>query len=199
MAPATDARTDTPDAARRSAPEPNRDEMPGPADRLLTLLDEGRARYRMIGHAPEGRTGLASQLRGHPAEQAAKCIVVRVKITKKRSRYVLAVIPGDRRVDLERVRELTGGRDAHFADRQTAERLADTVSGTIMPFAFNDAMELLVDPTLLEQTDIFFNAAALDRSIALDSADYVRLARPRVVSIVQDDRVLADPAAERVA
>jgi Ala-tRNA(Pro) deacylase len=160
---------------------------------LLTFLDSGRARYRLIDHAPEGRTEVASLLRGHPLAQAAKSIIVRARMTKRTSRYVLAVVPGDRRVDLERIREMAGARDAGFADRTTAERLAATISGTIMPFAFDSALELLVDPSLLAHPEVFFNAAALDRSVALHTSDYIKLARPTLRRIAQAAEPAPDP------
>ena len=47
------------------------------------------ARYRLIDHAPEGRTDLVSALRGHDVAQAAKCLIVIVKIGKKQTRYAL--------------------------------------------------------------------------------------------------------------
>lgn len=155
------------------------------SERLLALLDAGRARYRLIEHPPEGHTERASELRGHPLTQAAKSIVVRTRVTKKVSRYILAVVPGDRRVDLDRVRALTGARDAGFADRTTAERLANTVSGTIVPFAFDPELELVVDPALLTHPELYFNAAALDRSVVLSTVDYVALARPAVHAIAE--------------
>nr|WP_277441828.1 YbaK/EbsC family protein [Streptomyces sp. SPB162] len=160
--------------------------------RLLDLLTVHNARFRRIEHAPEGRTDLASALRGHPVEQAAKCIVVRVKVTKKSSHYVLAVVPGDRRVDLGRIRELWEARDASFADRATAERLSGCVSGAIVPFSFDPALELVVDPALLEHEEIFFNAADLDLSVALDVRDYLRIAEPRTEAIAERAAVLAD-------
>ncbi len=151
--------------------------------RLMALLDG--AGYRLIDHAPEGRTELASALRGHPLRQAAKCLVIRVGMGKKRRRYVLAVVPGDRRVDLERVRDLYQGSDAAFAVRDVAERLAGSVSGSIMPFAFAAAMDLLVDPDLLRHEEIFFNAARLDRSVALRTEDYLELAVPRIAAVAE--------------
>ncbi len=155
------------------------------AERLLALLDVGRAEYRIIDHPPEGRTELASRLRGHPARQAAKCIVVRTKITKKQTRYVLAVVPGDRRVDLDVIRRAHDARAAVFADRETAERLARAQSGTIVPFAFDPTLELIVDPRLIFHGELYFNAAALDRSVAVRTADYVRLARPTLMDIAE--------------
>jgi Ala-tRNA(Pro) deacylase len=78
--------------------------------RLTNLFQAGAARYRMIPHAPEGRTDLASRLRSHPLEQAAKSLVVRVATGKRTRRYVLAVVPGDRQVDLTALARWYGGR-----------------------------------------------------------------------------------------
>ncbi|GAA4070517.1 YbaK/EbsC family protein [Actinomadura miaoliensis] len=154
-------------------------------DRLIGLLEGGGARYRLIDHAPEGRTDLVNAMRGNDPAQAAKCIVVMVKLDKKTRRYVLAVVPGDRRVDLGAVKRLLGGGYAGFAATEVAERLAGSVSGTILPFSFHPDLELVVDPALLEHAEIFFNAARLDRSMALDTADYRRLARPRPAAIAE--------------
>lgn len=153
------------------------------AEELFRLLETGGADYRLMEHAAEGRTDVVSELRGNPVEQAAKCIVVRTKITKKESAYVLAVVPGDRKVDLDRIREHREARNASFADSPTAERLSRSVSGSIIPFAFDPALELLVDPDLLQHEEIYFNAGTLDRSIALRTADYIRLAQPVVKRI----------------
>jgi Ala-tRNA(Pro) deacylase len=54
---------------------------------LYERLEAGGARYRLIDHAPEGRTDLVSALRGHDVALAAKCLVVMVKVGKKQSRY----------------------------------------------------------------------------------------------------------------
>ncbi|BBA95345.1 hypothetical protein RVR_169 [Actinacidiphila reveromycinica] len=151
----------------------------GTYDRLVALLDEQGARYRVLDHEPEGATEVVSALRGNALAQAAKCIVVMVKVGKKVTRYVLAVVPGDRRVDLGAVKALLSGTYVSFASRDIAERLAGSVSGTVLPFAFDEKLELVVDPGLLDHDEIFFNAARLDRSLALSTKDYVRIAAPR--------------------
>ncbi|MDQ0795506.1 YbaK/EbsC family protein [Streptomyces sp. B1I3] len=151
--------------------------------RLRQLADLHGAAYRLIAHAPEGRTEAASALRGHALAQSAKSLVVAARPTKRTRRYVLAVVPGDRRVDLGRVAELTGGRKAGFAARDTAERLAGSVSGSIIPFSFHPELELIVDEDLLRHDVLYFNAARLDLSMALPTDDYVRMARPRTARI----------------
>ncbi|MEU3462543.1 YbaK/EbsC family protein [Streptomyces sp. NPDC006733] len=155
-------------------------------DELIALLDEHGAVYRTIDHAPQGATELVSELRGNALAQAAKCIIVMVKLGKKTTRYVLAVVPGDRRLDLGAVKALLGGTYISFAPKETAERLARSVSGTVLPFSFDERLQLVVDPALLEHDEIFFNAARLDRSLALSAKDYAEIAAPRVEPISED-------------
>ena len=151
--------------------------------RLVALLDAQQVPYRLIDHAPEGRTEIVSALRGNALRQAAKCIVLMVKLGKKTTRYVLAVIPGDARLDLNAIKALLGGTYAAFASAEVAERLAGSVAGTILPFSFTPELELIADPSLLESDELFFNAARLDRSLALPSAAYARVAQPRLARI----------------
>jgi Ala-tRNA(Pro) deacylase len=151
---------------------------------LITLLDAAGASYRAIDHAPEGQTDKVSALRGHDVAAAAKCIILIIKIGKKQTRFVLAVVPGDARVDMAKVRKLyPGATYAGFASTDVAERLAGSVAGTVLPFAFHSDLALIVDPTIERHPELFFNAARLDRSLALATADYLRIAEPRLADI----------------
>lgn len=152
--------------------------------RLIAFLDQHNARYRLIDHAPEGRTEIVSPMRGNALSQAAKCIIMMVKVGKKVTKYILGVIPGDARVDLNVVKALMQGTYISFASSDIAEKLAGSVAGTILPFSFNSELELIVDPSLLENDEIYFNVARLDRSMALKTSDYMALSKPRIERIV---------------
>ncbi|WP_232837490.1 YbaK/EbsC family protein [Streptomyces atratus] len=92
--------------------------------------------------------------------------------TGKRSRrYVLAVVPGDRRVDLAAPAGRYGGRETPFADREVAGRPTGSVSGSITPFAFSCEPDLPADENLLVHEEICFNAGRLDLSAALSVSD----------------------------
>ena len=91
---------------------------------LIELLDQHGAHYRVIEHAPEGRTEIVSPLRGNALSQAAKCIILMVKVGKKVTKHVLAVVPGDARLDLPAVKALLNGTYIAFASADVAERLA---------------------------------------------------------------------------
>lgn len=160
--------------------------------RLIHVLDQHGAHYRLIDHAPEGRTELVSVMRGNALAQAAKCIVLIVKLGKKVTQYVLAVIPGDARLSLVAVKSLLQATYVGFASTDIAERLAGSVTGTILPFAFNPELHLIVDPTLTANDELYFNAARWDRSLALHTSDYLAVAQPRMAHIVVTPENLSD-------
>lgn len=152
-------------------------------EQLVETLNRANATYRVIDHAPEGRTEIVSPLRGHPTEQAAKCMIVMVKLGKKRTTYVLAVVPGTAKVDLDAIKQLFGGTYVSFASSNIAEELAGSMVGTVLPFAFDERLVLIADPALMQSPKLYFNAARLDRSVELDTGDYARIARPRIERI----------------
>jgi hypothetical protein len=64
--------------------------------KLITLRDERGAGYRLIDHPPEGRTEIASGMRGNDLRHAAKCIILMVKMGRKTTKHVLAIVPASR-------------------------------------------------------------------------------------------------------
>jgi hypothetical protein len=77
-------------------------------------------------------------------------MIVMVKVGKKRTVYVLAVIPGNARVDLEAIKQLFGGTYVSFASSNIAEELAGSMVGTVLPFAFDERLVLIADPALIQ-------------------------------------------------
>jgi len=151
--------------------------------RLRALLDREGAVYRIVEHEPEGRTELIAAIRGNRLEQAIKSMVIQVRLTRKDNRYCLANVPGSRRVNLESIRAHFGALSAAVAQRERAEALTGCTMGAIPPFCFNDDLTLLADPLIRENEEVVFNAGRLDRSIFMHSEDYVRIAKPQLVSI----------------
>lgn len=88
-------------------------------------------------------------------------------------------------VDFQAVKTLLGSSYVAFASPDIAERLAGSVTGTILPFSFNEELELIVDPSLLENDEMYFNAARLDRSMVLSTYDYISVVKPRLEHIAK--------------
>jgi Ala-tRNA(Pro) deacylase len=161
---------------------------PDTYDLLIAILDQHKARYDLIDHAAEGSTETVSALRGHPAAHAAKCIMLTVKLDRKARRIVLAVVPGDRRVDLDMIKRLYSARYVGFCEPRAVLELARTEPGTVLPFTMHPDVELVIDHLVLAAPRLYFNAARLDRSIALDTRDY-----QRIVTDARVEHIAADP------
>lgn len=152
-------------------------------EKIIDLLEQNKASFRVVEHAPEGQTELVSQMRGNLLSQAVKSLVVLVKIGKKESRYYLANIPGDCRVDLNAIKTLCNGTHVMFAPAEKARQLTGCEMGAVPPFSFNEDLVVLADPSLLENDELVFNAGKLDRSIFMDKNSYLKIAQPNFAPI----------------
>jgi Ala-tRNA(Pro) deacylase len=152
---------------------------------LRALLDREGASYRVIEHAPEGRTEIIAKIRGNRIEQSIKSMVLQMRLTRKDNIYCLANVPGDCRVDFDGVKAYYQADSVAFAKREKAEELTGCVIGSIPPFSFSDELQLLADPLIQQNEEVVFNAGRLDRSIMMNLEDYIRIAGPQMVAIAR--------------
>ena len=152
-------------------------------DRLVALLGEAKARFRVIEHEAEGRSEKISVIRGNRPDQAAKAMVLDVRGGGGGKRSVLAILPGSRKLDFNAVAALFEARKCGFASPETAQHLTGCVMGAVPPFALSPDLAIVVDEDLLANDTLFFNAGRLDRSMELDTRDWLAVARPRVARI----------------
>ena len=157
--------------------------LPPPFERVCGLLDASGARYRLIEHEPEGRSERISVMRGNRPEQAAKAMVLDVRGGGGGRRHVLAILPGNRKLDFAAVAALFGARKCGFASPETAQAITGCVMGAVPPFALHDSLGVVVDEALLSNQTLFFNAGRLDRSMELDTAEWLRVVAPKVATI----------------
>jgi Ala-tRNA(Pro) deacylase len=149
--------------------------------RLCALLDEHRARYRVMAHEAVGQCEAVSAIRGTALGQGAKALVCKVKGNGV-NQHVLAILAADRQADLASLARHIGGSKASLAS--PAEGCPHRLRvRRHSPFSFHPALRLVADPLLFERfPQIAFNAGRLDRSIILDTEDYLHIARPEIAT-----------------
>ena len=153
-----------------------------PFDRLVTLLQDSGARFRIIHHPAAGTSETVAKIRGTDPGQGAKAMLCQIK--GRPETLVLAILPGNLKIDFRAVGATVGGGKASLVSPEVAQQRTGCVIGAIPPFVFDTGITLVADPLLFEQFDeIAFNAGRLDASIVLDSQDYLRIARPLLVPI----------------
>lgn len=152
-------------------------------DQLVALLSEAKAKFRVIEHEAEGKSEAISVIRGNRPDQAAKAMVLDVRGGGGGRRHVLAILPGSRKLDFAAVAALFEARKCGFASPDTAQELTGCVMGAVPPFALDPALAIVVEEDLLANETLYFNAGRLDRSMELDTRDWIAVARPRVAKI----------------
>jgi Ala-tRNA(Pro) deacylase len=147
------------------------------------MLGEAKAKFRVIEHEAEGRSDRISVIRGNRPDQAAKAMVLDVRGGGGGRRHVLAILPGNRKLDFAAVAALFEARKAGFASSESAVALTGCAMGAVPPFALSPDLSIVVEEDLLKNDTLFFNAGRLDRSMELDTGDWLAVAKPRVASI----------------
>ena len=152
-------------------------------DKLVALLTDAKAKFRVIEHEAEGKSEAISLIRGNRPDQAAKAMVLDVRGGGGGKRPVLAILPGSRKLDFAAVASVFDAKKCGFASPETAQALTGCVMGAVPPFSLNPDLAIIVDEDLLANDTLFFNAGRLDRSMELDTKDWIAVAKPRVARI----------------
>ncbi|HEX4502259.1 MAG TPA: YbaK/prolyl-tRNA synthetase associated domain-containing protein [Scandinavium sp.] len=149
---------------------------------LLNVLNQQQARFRVMEHAAIGKCEAVSEIRGTALGQGAKALVCKVKGNGVKQ-HVLAILAADQQADLSLLASHIGGLKASLASPAEVDELTACVFGAIPPFSFHPSLKLIADPLLFERFDeIAFNAGLLEKSIVMDTQDYLRIAQPELVT-----------------
>ncbi|HDR2158597.1 TPA: YbaK/prolyl-tRNA synthetase associated domain-containing protein [Enterobacter cancerogenus] len=149
---------------------------------LIDLLTRQQAQFRVVEHEAVGKCEAVSEIRGTALGQGAKALVCKVKGNGVK-KHVLAILAADQQADLSQLASHFGGLKASLASPAEVDTLTACVFGAIPPFSFHPDLALVADPLLFERFDeIAFNAGLLEKSVIMNTADYLRIARPELVA-----------------
>ncbi|HEX9009804.1 MAG TPA: YbaK/EbsC family protein [Holophagaceae bacterium] len=114
-----------------------------------------------------------------PGKEMAKTVVVNLD-----GRPVLAVLPADRKVDLERLRRATGATTIELTnEREFTADFPGCEVGAMPPFGNLYGLEVFVDPHLAADPEIAFNAGTHTELIRMSYKDFERLVKPKLVAM----------------
>lgn len=146
-------------------------------DHIKALLDDEGIAYRALHHEPTRTSEASAQVRGEPLRVGAKAIVLKVG-----EAFTLFVISAAVRLDSRKVKRHFGVKKVRFATPDELMELTGLVPGSVPPFGEPVLdLPLFVDPSILQNDRVAFNAGSLTDSIVMDRADYLRVAKPAVL------------------
>jgi Cys-tRNA(Pro)/Cys-tRNA(Cys) deacylase len=106
---------------------------------------------------------------------------------KKTGKPLLAVIPGDKEVDLKRLAKAVGEKKVSPATQKAAENLTKLQAGGISPLALiNRGFEIVIDESILEQDMVHISGGELGVNIRLNARDLVSITAASVTKISKD-------------
>ncbi|GLH65932.1 aminoacyl-tRNA deacylase [Geothrix edaphica] len=150
-----------------------------PMTRLEEFLNKNGVAHQVIPHAlafTATSVAGAAHIRG---KEMAKTVVVNLD-----GHLAMAVVPADRKVDLERLRQATGSVTAELADeREFSGDFPGCEPGAMPPFGNLYGMPVYVEPHLAADPEIAFNAGTHTELIRMAYKDFERLAHPMLVDM----------------
>jgi prolyl-tRNA editing enzyme YbaK/EbsC (Cys-tRNA(Pro) deacylase) len=157
--------------------------MPKGLEAVRELLDHARVAYEVVEHDDTFRAADEAQAAGVAAREVAKTVVLR-----DGDSWVFAVIPADRRLDLQRARAaLRAGGHLRLATEEEMEREFPEFDVGALPPLAPHAVPEVVDVHLLYRERILCAGGDHRHGVLLDPRDLVRVCEPRVADVCERD------------
>jgi Ala-tRNA(Pro) deacylase len=98
--------------------------------------------------------------------------------------YVVAVLPANKKLDLDRAAKLLGGATLRLAKKEEiCEHCPDCECGILPPFGSRYAMQTILDSSLAENDEIVFEGNTHQEAIRMKFEEFRRLEEPLVAPI----------------
>jgi prolyl-tRNA editing enzyme YbaK/EbsC (Cys-tRNA(Pro) deacylase) len=157
-------------------------EWPEAVERVAGYIREAGAEARI----EEFRAGTPT------AEDAARAVgcklsqIVKSLVFDCDGRFVLVLVPGDRRADRAKVASAAGCTRARVAGAAQVEAATGFAPGAVAPFPLGGVDRVLIERTLLGHEVVWIGAGSTRHLAGIAPAELVRLARARPMDAIQD-------------
>jgi len=157
--------------------------------RVKQLLEEASTRYDALPH-PEAFTAQDVAKASHVSGRRVAKVVI---ASAHDGRYLMAVLPAARRLDLSALRDAAGARQLSLAgDAELSMLFPDCDLGAMPPFGALYEMPVYVDACFPRAGEFYFQAGDRREIVRIRYEDFERLARPIIGDFClheQDERL----------
>ena len=140
------------------------------ANRVSKYLTEQDADFDIVNH-PHSSTSMETAMLAHvPGDRIAKSVV----LGDERG-YLLAVLPASCRVDLGELHRQTNRNLGLATEYELGALFDDCEPGAVPPFGNVYDLDTIVDESLVEQSDIYFEAGDHERLVHVSAETFENL------------------------
>ncbi len=147
------------------------------ARKLKEYLDENEAPYKVSTHQEV-----------YTAQEVAAALhvpgkdIVKVVIVKTEGKFIMAILPADHKVNVDKMRTVLHDPEARLATEGEFKGLfPDCDVGAMPPFGNLYDVGVYVDKSLTEDEDIIFQAGSHVETVRMKYRDFDRLVGPEVI------------------
>lgn len=149
-----------------------------PVRKLKEFLDRENVKYVSIIHSPAYTAQEVAASAHVTGRELAKTVIVQLD-----GEMAMAVLPANRKIVLQDLREVAGSDQVKFASEdEFRQKFPECETGAMPPFGNLYGMEVYAAESLAANDEIAFNAGSHTEVIKLAYRDFERLVHPRVMS-----------------
>src|SRR5437764_14109946 len=149
-----------------------------PVRKLKEFLDRERVKYVSIVHSTAYTAQEVAASAHITGKELAKTVIVELD-----GKMAMAVLPANRKIVLQDLREVTGSDEVKFASEDEFKKMfPDCETGAMPPFGNLYGMDVYAAESLTRNDEIAFNAGSHEEIIKLPFRDFERLVQPRVMA-----------------
>jgi Ala-tRNA(Pro) deacylase len=149
-----------------------------PVRKLKEFLDREKIKYVSIIHSTAYTAQEVAASAHVTGKELAKVVIVELD-----GKMAMAVLPANRKIVLQDLREVTGCDEVKFASEdEFRARFPDCETGAMPPFGNLYGMDVYAAESLIDNEEIAFNAGSHTEVIRVAFRDFERLVHPKVMS-----------------
>ncbi|MCC7290226.1 aspartate--tRNA ligase [bacterium] len=146
---------------------------------IKAKLDNLEIKYDYLEHAEVRTSEEAAKVRNVPLEYGAKAMVLASK--EYENKLAMVVIPGDKLLDLEKVKKALG-EEFDVAPKELVEKRTGIKMGGVPPFGRLFGIEVYMDGSFWSKEKSAFNCGRRDASIIMNANDLIKAVQPNKIS-----------------
>ncbi len=149
-----------------------------PARKLKDYLDKQGIKYVSLTHSAAYTAQEVAASAHITGKELAKTVIVELD-----GKMAMAVLPANRKVVLQDLREVTGSDHVKFAsETEFQTRFPDCEPGAMPPFGNLYGMDVYAAESLSDHDEIAFNAGSHTEIIKMAYRDFARLVQPKIIT-----------------
>lgn len=155
---------------------------------IKELLNKHKVQYSHVTHNDVTKSSFeAAKIRGTRIEDAAKAIILKAELKDKTIKFIQAVVPGDKKIDLKKLRNLLNVKNVSLASPDEVFEKTGCTIGSVPPFGNLFDIDMFLDESILQKEKIVFSAGTHTDSIIISPKDYFNVTNPTLVNILKEN------------